>query len=199
LSHEKAAGGFFNPWIILCLHSLLNGIPKEMGSTTRIETSSFIMFISVAYVTLSGMTFLELALKTLWGWTLAKWAIVVYQSICNRYLVRYFGTQGLILLVRTTYGANLINFAIFGGAFAALGMEGVKVICIAWASAFVPTLLNMKNFRNSTFPQGPSICGWPWWLPLPSPFCSNTTNNKQQSTGTSYPICFRHSLYNFSI
>jgi hypothetical protein len=34
--------------------------------------------------------------------------------------------KGLILLVRTTYGANLINLAIFGGAFAALGMEGVR-------------------------------------------------------------------------
>jgi hypothetical protein len=155
LSREKAAGVCLLPWILLCLHSLLNGIPKKMGSTTHAETSDLIVFISVAYATLSGASFSDLALKSLWGWTLAS-GLLLYMnpSVID---TLYGGTperEGLVLLQWTALGANLISLALFGGAFA-LGMEDAKALGIAWASGFVTTLLNTKNFKKFNVSAGP--------------------------------------------
>jgi hypothetical protein len=162
LSREKAAGVCLLPWIMVCLHSLLNGMPKKMGSTNHAETSSLIIFISVAYATLSGATFSDLALKTIWGWTLAN-GLLLYM---NPSLIDtlYGGTperDGLVILQMTSYGANLIGLALFGGAFT-LGMEATKALGIGWASAFITTLLNVKNFQKFNLSTGPIYI----WLAL---------------------------------
>jgi hypothetical protein len=155
LSREKATGVCLLPWILVCLHSLLNEMPKKMGSTTHAETSKLIMFIPVAYATLSGATFSDLAMKTLWGWTLAHGLLLYMNPSAIDTL--YGGTperDGFVILEMTTYGANLINLALFGGAFA-LGIEGAKALGIFWASAFVTTLLNMKNLEKFNISTGP--------------------------------------------
>jgi hypothetical protein len=162
LSRDKAAGVCLLPWILVCLHSLLNEMPKKMGSTNRANTSSLIMFISVAYATLSGASFSDLALKTLWGWTLANGLLLYMNPSAIDTL--YGGAperDGLVLLQMTTYGADLISVALFGVAFA-LGMEDTKAVGIGWASVFVTTLLNMKNFQKFNISTGPIYI----WLAL---------------------------------
>jgi hypothetical protein len=101
-------------------------------------------------------------LKTLWGWTLAN-GLLLYM---NPSLIDtlYGGTperDGLVILEMTTYGANLINLALFGVAFV-LGMEASKAVGIGWASAFVTTLLNMKEFQKFNISTGPIYI----WLAL---------------------------------
>ena len=51
LSREKAAGVCTLPMILFCLHSLLNEIPKQVGSSSRVDISSLMVYIPVAYVT----------------------------------------------------------------------------------------------------------------------------------------------------
>jgi hypothetical protein len=69
--------------------------------------------------------------------------------------------EEFVLLERTTFGAGLICLALFGGAFT-LGMDDTKAVGINWASAFVTTLLNMKNFHKFNLSTGPIYI----WLAL---------------------------------
>jgi hypothetical protein len=161
LSREKAAGVCLLPSILFSLYSLLNEIPKQMGSSLRVEISSLIMYVPVAYATLSGASYSDLALKILWSWTLANGLLLYMNPSSIDTVYNTPEREEFILLNRTTYGAKLINLALFGGAFA-LGTDVAKALGITWASAFVTTLLNMKNFQKFNFSSGPIYI----WLAL---------------------------------
>jgi hypothetical protein len=161
LSRENAAGVCLLPWILICLHSLLNEIPKQMGSSNRPETSSLIMYVPVVYATLSGASYSDLALKILWSWTLANGLLLYMNPSAISTVYNIPQREEYVLLHRTTFGANLINLALFGGAFAS-GMDIAKALGIGWASAFVTLLLNMKNFQKFDLAPGPIYI----WLAL---------------------------------
>jgi hypothetical protein len=163
LSREKAAGVCLLPSILFCLHSLLNEIPKQMGSSVRVDISCLMIYIPVAYATLSGVSsyYSDLALKSLWGWTLANGLLLYMTPSAIDTLYDIPEREEFVLLERTIYGANLINVALFGGAFA-WGMDDAKAVGLGWASAFVTTLLNVKQFQKFNVATGPIYI----WLAL---------------------------------
>jgi hypothetical protein len=161
LSREKAAGVCILPMILFCLHSLLNEVPKQVGSSSRVDISSLMVYIPVAYVTLSGASYSDLALKSFWGYSLANGLLAYMTPSAIDTVYDTPEREDFVLLQRSTFGAYHINLALFGGAFA-MGMDDAKAVGIAWASAFVTTLLNMKNFQKFNLSPGPIYT----WLAL---------------------------------
>jgi hypothetical protein len=154
LSREKAAGVCILPMILFCLHSLLNEIPKQMGSSNRVDVSSLMIYIPVACVTLSGATYSDFALKSLWGWALANGLLCYMTPSAIDTVYDTPQREEFVLLQRSMFGAHLINVSLFGGAFA-MGMDDAKSVGIAWASAFVTTLWKMKDFQKFNVSTGP--------------------------------------------
>lgn len=161
LSREKAAGVCILPMILFCLHSLLNELPKQMGSSSRADISSLVISIPVAYVTLSGASYSDIALKSFWGYSLATGLLAYFTPSAIDTVYDTPEREEFVLLQRSVFGANLINVALFGGAFA-MGMDDTKAVGIAWASAFFTLLLKLKDLQKFNLSTGPIYI----WLAL---------------------------------
>jgi hypothetical protein len=144
LSRDEAVGLAVLPWILLCLHSLLNETHQSFGSSPRADYISLFMFCCVACATLTHATFSSLAVKILSGFTMANGLLAFMSPAAIGTLYGTPEREDFILLMIRSYGLNLIIAAVFTAAFAS-GVPQLKTIGITWAAACVGLLVFLLN------------------------------------------------------
>jgi hypothetical protein len=154
MSRDEAVGVVLLPWILLCLHSLLNEKPQQLGSSPRADYMSLAMFSFVAHATLTHTIYSNLAVKILAGFTLANGLLAFMNPAAIGSLYGTPEREDFINLMRRMYGNNLNSLAAFIGAFA-WGLPHLKAVGIAWATAGVGMVLllgDLKKFKVAMAP-----------------------------------------------
>jgi hypothetical protein len=158
LSRDKAVGVATLPWILLCLHSLLNETTQKMGSSPRVEYQALFFFVLTAYATLSETTYSTLATKILFGWGLVN-GLMAYMYPAA--IGTIYGTperEDHVLFLRRYYGMHLLNFAAFGGSFAS-GMDLFDALGLLWAVGFALTVGLLNDIDRTKTAKKP-IYAW---------------------------------------
>jgi hypothetical protein len=158
MSRDEAVGVTILPWILLCLHSLLNGKWQQLNSSPRADYICLAMFSFVAHATLTHATYSNLAVKILAGFTLANGLMLFMSPAAIGSLYGTAECEEFIDLIGRCYGMNLNSLAAFVGAFA-WGLPLLKTIAIAWATAGVGMFLLLEDFKKFKLGMGP-IYGW---------------------------------------
>jgi hypothetical protein len=155
MSRDEAIGVVTLPWILLCLHSLLNETPKQLGSSPRADYVCLAMFSFVAYATLTHATYSNLSVKILAGFALANGLMLFMNPAATGSLYGAPERDDFINLIRRCYGNNLIALGAFTGTFA-WGLPHLKAVGITWATVGVGMFFlldDLKKFKVAMAPM----------------------------------------------
>mmetsp|Transcript_5497 Transcript_5497/g.13229 ORF Transcript_5497/g.13229 Transcript_5497/m.13229 type:complete len:224 (-) Transcript_5497:226-897(-) len=117
--------------------------------TSRAELSILAVLIPAAICTLSepANRFADIAVKCLWGWTLANGLMFyIYPSAIDA-VYQTPQRDELVLLFRRNYGAKLISYALFGGAFS-MNRDATEAVGSFWTAWLILTLLEVPSFKT---------------------------------------------------
>jgi hypothetical protein len=158
LSRDKAVGICALPWILMCLHSLLNETMQKMGSSPRVEYQALFFFILTAYATLSETTYSNLATKIQTGWGLVNGLAAYMYPAAIGTMYGIPEREDYVLFLRRYYGMHLLVLAVFGGSFVH-GRNLFDMLGLFWAVGFALTVGLWKDIDRMKTAKKP-IYAW---------------------------------------
>jgi uncharacterized protein YjeT (DUF2065 family) len=159
LSRDEAIGVVALPWILLCLHSLLNETCQRLGSSPKADYICLTVFSLVAFATLTHASYSNLSVKSLAGFTLANGLLSFMNPAAIGSLYGTPEREDFILLMRRSYGNGIISVAIFTAAFA-WGVPQLKVVGLTWIVAGIGQVLLLEDLKKFKVVMAPIL----FWL-----------------------------------
>jgi uncharacterized protein YjeT (DUF2065 family) len=161
LSRDEAIGVVALPWILLCLHSLLNETCQKLGSSPKADYICLAVFSYVAFATLTHATYSNLSVKLLAGFTLAHGLLSFLNPAGIGSLYGTPEREDFILLRRRSYGNGIISVSVFTAAFAS-GVPQLKTVGITWIVAGIGQVLLLEDLKKFKVVMAPIL----FWLVL---------------------------------
>lgn len=161
-SVNHAAGLATIPWILCCVHSILNDKPKEIGYPAAVDYLNLAIFVFGAFATLTDASYANNVVKAMALWALANGLILAVNPVAfgKSYHVKQMGVIGrdeLLMYSWKTYGYDLIWLGIFMGLMGS-GVDDLKAIGYSWLPGLIyliTVLFTSKEAEKFGMPKGP--------------------------------------------